>query len=777
MGAPFAGTCCPGPRGTIFPEPGSPRPSTGRETLPKPPPETGDPQAPATGHPPVAPHKAHERASGGLISQSTRRAFTDFCVAAYTDLRRLAGHVLKVLSAFLSKARAAKLNSNISKPAAADGRRGPLLSSVRAASTPALASLGHGLRWMGHRFRARPLLSTLATGAVLATAVLVWALHDISLSTITRPDLTPVLTLSAADGSALSQQGAYRLPDAALEAIPEHVVQAVVSAEDRRFYDHGGLDFRGIGRALLRNLGAGEVVEGGSTITQQLLKVLHLDPQRTFRRKIQEAILAVWLELRLSKQEILSLYLNNIYLGRGAAGLPAAARLYFDKDVSELSVAEGAVLAGLIKAPSHLNPVTNLTGAREQATRVLDTMATSGHLNEDAAAKAKRQLAQLRTVKGQTTQAGSWFADWVLEDAREIAGPLESRVDVRTTLRLDLQELANKAVTEELRRSRDPELQAALVAMRPDGAVVAMVGGRDYAKSQFNRATQAMRQPGSAFKLFVYYAALKAGMSLDSSVLDEPVEIDGWTPENADRDFLGEITAAEAFARSRNAAAVRIAQKVGTAKVIEAARELGVDAPLAETPSLALGTSGMSLIDLTGAYASVRAGRAPVEPWGISSFAAATEKAFAVAAPLPGTPIAHQAELVTLLKLVVDHGTGRKASLPGFAAGKTGTSQNNRDAWFVGFTSELVVGVWVGKDDETPMKDIAGGDLPATIWRSFMARAAHTERSLERDTEDRVNAGPLQCDVRACARMYRSFRAADCSYQPYSGGPRRMCER
>jgi membrane peptidoglycan carboxypeptidase len=354
---------------------------------------------------------------------------------------------------------------------------------------------------------------------------------------------------------------------------------------------------------------------------------------------------------------------------------------------------------------------------------------------------------------------------------------------VRTTLVPALQALAEKVVSKALARHGEAKdvTQAALVAMLPNGAVVAMVGGRNYQKSEFNRAVQAMRQPGSAFKLFVYYAALRNGVSPIDRIEDAPLEIDGWSPENFGRDFRGRVSLAEAFARSLNAASVRLALDVGLDEVIAAARDLGLDAPLKKMPSLALGSSEVSLLDLTGAYASVRAGVTPIEPWGIAALG--TEEA-----PLyrlgPVVKPSHSLKpydgvLIALLKLVVDRGTGRAAAPDGFAAGKTGTSQNYRDAWFIGFNEGLVAGVWVGNDDDEPMSNMTGGKLPALIWKDFMTGAmtiaAKGPRALIAEANTDPGSEP-HCSYRACAQAYRSFRSADCSYQPYSG-PRQLCDK
>lgn len=610
-----------------------------------------------------------------------------------------------------------------------------------------------------------------------------WALKDVPWSEIRDGTLKPVVVLETADGAPLVRQGPYQGPYARYDQFPPHLIDAVLSIEDRRFMDHFGVDPRGIGRALLRNLEAGSVVEGGSTITQQLIKLQYLDSDRTIKRKIQEVVIAFWLEWKLGKAEILTRYLNSVYLGAGATGMPAAARIYFNKDIGALNLPESAMLVGLLRAPSQWNPIDNFEGARQRTLVVLDAMAANGKITEPQAAEAKTSFARLQPTTP-TPRSGSWFADWISPQASEIAGSSPGSTTVRTTLVPRLQQIAERVV----KRALDSEgktvgaSQAALVAMTPDGAVVAMVGGRDYKASQFNRAVTAMRQPGSTFKLFVYYAALKAGLTLSDQVPDVPIDIDGWSPENSSGNYRGWVTLAEAFARSLNAASVALAEEVGLDNVIAAARELGIDAPLANTPSLALGTSEVNLLNLTSAYASVQLGRAPVRPWGIIDFQAAGQpKTFRVGSQAkPNVDLSpYQSDLLGLLQLVVERGTGRGADPGTFAAGKTGTSQNNRDAWFVGFTDALVVGVWVGNDDDAPMKGVTGGDLPAHIWRDFM-REATTEPTLNgvRSTEAVVDGqgAPQSCNITACSRSYRSFRPSDCTYQPYSGG-RRLCEK
>ncbi|WP_081448384.1 PBP1A family penicillin-binding protein [Fulvimarina pelagi] len=641
----------------------------------------------------------------------------------------------------------------------------------------------------------------LVSAVIIVAAFAAYVLRGVPYTEILAGSSQPIITLTTADGEPLIQRGAYQGAYTPLEAFPEHLTDAVVSIEDRRFFSHGGLDYRGIGRALVANVSEGEVVEGGSTITQQLLKILYLERERTFMRKAQEFFLAYWLESNLSKEEILTRYLNNIYLGAGATGVPAAARIYFNKEVGELDVAESALLAGLIHSPSQLNPFVNLDGAKARAKLVLAAMRDTGRLDDTQAGVAMLDATRLDPQRPEA-DGGSWFADWVMEDAREVAGPFRGGVSFRTTLDPRLQEIAQTIVARELDENGEESgvSQASMVALRPDGAVVAMIGGRDYEASQFNRAFQAKRQPGSTFKLFVYFAALKAGMSPRDRIEDAPIEVSGWSPENYSGGYSGRVRMADAFARSLNAATARLAMEVGIENVVGAARELGIDAPLEAVPSLALGTSEVSLVDLTGAYASVRAGVAPVEPWGIASFGIEdSDRTFRIGpGKQPTSDLSpYQEPLVGMLRRVVERGTGEAAQLDGFAAGKTGTSQESRDAWFVGFNEELTVGVWVGNDDGTPMNEVTGGGLPARIWRAFMEEASGESaaaQTQEDDGEKEPRSGrsapesitelvrgsaepePQQCNVRACSRAYRSFRVSDCTFQPYRG-PRKLCDR
>jgi len=625
----------------------------------------------------------------------------------------------------------------------------------------------------------------LVTFFVTVVGIMIWALHDVPLDRIAAGQMgSQVIVLTTVDGSPLIQQGPYQEIPAGLDEYPDHVVEAVIAIEDRRFYDHWGVDVWGIGRALSRNIFAGEVREGGSTITQQLLKILYLEPDRTVRRKVQEVFLSLWLERSQSKDEILALYLNNIYLGAGATGMPAAARVYFDKGVSELSLAEGALLAGLIASPSALNPLGNLEGALDRTGVVLNAMLASGYLSEDELLEAQLHSAQLRPRRPDLG-TGTWFADWAMAEAQDIAGQFSGSAIVTTTLSPDLQSVAEQSVAAILAEhaAGSGASQAAMVVLSPEGGVLAMVGGVDYNESQFNRAL-APRQPGSTFKVFPYYAALKLGAQPDTQLDDSPIEIDGWSPENIDGEFSGRVTLAESFARSLNVATVRMGMEIGLPAVVEAARELGIDAPLQETPSMLLGASEVTLLDLTGAFASLRAGAAPIQPYAIETFQAPRGQPFTIRSGSSALTDLSQVHtnMLGLLQLVVERGTGQAARIGRFAAGKTGTSQDYRDAWFIGFDENYTVGVWVGNDDNSPMEEVTGGKLPALIWQHFMTSAVSAEGTSDGSivrpaagASSSAEAPPL-CNIQVCSQSYRSFRASDCTFQPYSG-PRRICEK
>ena len=625
-------------------------------------------------------------------------------------------------------------------------------------------------------------------GLLALCGTMLWVLRDLSPNSAIANE--KAILLEAADGKSLGHVGPLKTSNATRAEFPAHLVGAVLSIEDRRFYNHWGVDLIGIARATARNYATGKILEGGSTITQQLAKLRLVGNERTFARKLREAFAAVWLETRFDKDAILTSYLNSVYMGAGAQGMPAAAELYFNKRPSQLTLSEAALLAGMVKAPSRFNPLRNLGEARARAAYVLRAMVENKQIDKTAAEAALARPAVLHPP-AIAAQTASWFSDWVAQEARDVTGNFAGRLRVRTTLHPQMQDIAEQVVNGALdENARFKVSQAALVAMRPDGAVLAMVGGRNYKQSQFNRAVQAQRQPGSAFKTFVYLAALRKGWTASDEVDASPIEINDWQPKNFDDREFGSVTFGEAFARSINTAAVRLAVDVGLDQVIDAARDLGIDAPLPKVPSLALGSADVTLLNLTAAYAGILAGRVPIHPWGVASFASEdSPRLVSIGAPNGRQkPLgAVRDPLIQLLRRPVEEGTARAAARDGLAAGKTGTTQDHRDAWFIGFTENLVVGVWVGNDDRSPMDGITGGSIPATIWKSFITWAApyafapQTANASEGigASSDPANAvvpnDTARCDYRACSAKYQSFTAADCSYQPYGGGARQRC--
>jgi penicillin-binding protein 1A len=582
----------------------------------------------------------------------------------------------------------------------------------------------------GQQRRAWPTLRRLLfgpLGLVLLIAGLVWYL-SLDVADITRGPLDerqPEITLQDRAGVTFASFGDRYGEYLTLDQISAWLPKAVIAVEDRRFYQHPGIDPIGIGRAFVRNIQAGRVVQGGSTISQQLAKLAFLTPERSLVRKIKEALYTLWIEARFDKAEILELYLNRVYLGNGAYGADAAARRYFAKPASDLSLAEAAMLAGLIKAPSRYAPTRDLALAQTRAEVVLSSMVDTGSITAAEAATAKGAPAQLAAPR---TRAGTgYFADWVFAESRLYADAEEPRLIVRTTLDQDVQSAAEEAVEAAFAQARGAEgiEQVALVAMSPDGQVRAMLGGRAYAASQFNRATQAERQPGSAFKLFVYLAALEAGLRPEDRISAAPIRVNGWAPRNLDDAYPTNISLLDSFAGSVNTAAVRLGEQVGRYRVIRLAERLGITSPLPDEPSLALGSPEVRLIELTAAYATVANGGYLVWPEGIESIGGGNGDALYRRRPVeepvlePGVVRA----MTAMLETTLDRGTGREASLRRFVAGKTGTSSEYRDAWFVGFTNALVVGVWVGNDDGRPMPRVTGGSLPARIFREFILRA------------------------------------------------------
>ena len=544
-----------------------------------------------------------------------------------------------------------------------------------------------------------------------------------------RKESAPVVRILARDGSLLSGrggEGSY-VP---IDFLPTHLIDAVVATEDRRFFEHWGVDLAGVMRALLTNLRVGRLLQGGSTISQQLAKNLFLGPERTLSRKVGELVLALWLEFRLGKRDILELYLNRVYFGAGAYGVEAAAHRLFDKSAQALSLGESAVLAGLLKAPSRFSPATNPVLARARARSVLAKMVEAGRLDPVRAEQVARTAFRFTALARQRQAGADYAVDAALERLPALIGAAgEEDLVVETTIDAGLQRKSQTLVSD-LMGGEARALaasQAALVVLDLDGGIRTLVGGRDYPESQFNRALKAKRQPGSAFKMFVYLAALERGLTPDSIVHDLPLIGTGWSPRNEGTGYRGAVSLRAALAHSMNAATVRLHLGLGASRTVAVARRLGIRSELRQDASLALGTSEVTLLELTGAYGVIARGGRALEPFLIRRVRSASGKLLFERKPDSGKVLVAPTvagALTEMLSGVVSNGTGRRAALSEHAAaGKTGTSQEFRDAWFVGYTGQLVAGVWVGNDDAQPMRKVAGGTLPARLWHEVMTIA------------------------------------------------------
>ena len=537
----------------------------------------------------------------------------------------------------------------------------------------------------------------------------------------------PSVTILADDGSIIATFGDLFGQPLTLKQMSPYLPKAVVATEDRRFYSHFGIDPVGLIRAGVTDLRSGHVVQGGSTITQQLAKTVFLTPERSLTRKIREALLALWLEHRFTKDQILEIYLNRVYLGAGTYGVDAASHRYFGKSAAQLNLYESAVIAGLLKAPTRFNPTRDKEKTAARAAQVLDLMVETGAIDQQQAAAAEKSGTELNKIA--LTKPGlRYFADWIADQVRDFAGTSDRDLTVRTTLDPRMQSAAEAAITDVLARRglQDAVSQGALVAMTPEGAVRAMVGGRDYNESQFNRATQAQRQPGSAFKPFVYLAGVEAGLRPEDRFVDGPIQIGNWRPHNYTNKYLGEISVAEAIAESINTVAVQVAQRAGIPQVIAVANRLGITSALAQDASIALGTNEVNLLELVSAYAPFANGGTGVLAYGITQISDSSSKVVyrrsgsGAGQVIPPEEVGVMNQLLTG---VIAHGTGKSAALPRPAAGKSGTTQDYKDAWFIGYTADLVAGVWLGNDDNTPMNKVTGGSLPAPVWKTFMLAA------------------------------------------------------
>jgi penicillin-binding protein 1A len=564
---------------------------------------------------------------------------------------------------------------------------------------------------------------------IAAIGLLVWiGAHLPPIQSLEIPKRPPSVLILGLNGATLATRGDMGGAEVPLRELPDYVPKAFVAIEDRRFYSHHGIDPWGILRAGVRDVLHRGATQGGSTLTQQLAKNLFLTQERTVTRKLQEAVLALWLEHKFSKAQILELYLNRVYFGSGAYGIEAAAQRYFGKSARKLTLSEAAMLAGLVQAPSRLAPSRNPDGAERRAGMVIAAMADLKMIGDEAAKRAL--ITPARAIKPSGGGSVNYVADWVMDAVDDLIGHVDHDIVVETSIDPTLQAAAEQSLDDVLALKGDKLNvgEGALVAMTPDGVVRALVGGRNYAESQFNRAIAARRQPGSAFKPFVYLTALEHGLTPDTVREDKPIAVQGWRPENFEHEYLGPVTLTQALANSLNTVSVRLTMEVGPAAVVRTAYRLGIESKLEPNASIALGTSEVSVIELVSAYATFANGGLAVAPHVVERIRSTDGKTLYTRATQALGRIVDPRTIGmmnTMMRETLVNGTARRADLPGWlAAGKTGTSQDFRDAWFIGYTSRLVTGVWLGNDDNSPTKKAVGGGLPVEIWSRFM-RTAH----------------------------------------------------
>ena len=548
----------------------------------------------------------------------------------------------------------------------------------------------------------------------------------------TLPDLNeaiektrqPAVTITAENGNEIHTFGNVYSEVVKIKDLPQYVPDAILSIEDRRFYHHFGFDPIAFSRAVAYNLLQKKYAQGASTITQQVAKNLFLTPQKNIKRKVQELLLAFWLEKNFSKDQILALYINRVYFGGGVYGIEAASNKYFQKTSADLNLREAAMLAGMLKAPSRYSPENHRQRAIERSKIVLNAMINNGKITREqmyAALNMPIGDEEYEKVKG-----GRYFADFVLESVKNYIPNAGNDMYVYTTLDQQIQETAERVLKNEISAHKtDNVSQGAVVVLDYNGAILAMVGGIDYNASQFNRAVQALRQSGSAFKPFVYLTALQNGYTPESKILDLPMDINGWKPQNYDKKYYGSVSLKQALANSLNLAAVSLSQNLPHDEIIRNAKRMGISSKIEDTPSIALGTSLVKVLDMATAYASFANGGYAVWPYAIKEIY--TKDGYQLYMRISDEPNRifseqNAKDMQNMLEAVITSGTGKKAKLPTFAAGKTGTTQDYKDAWFVGFTDKYVIAVWVGNDDASPMKKITGGGLPAEIWRKIASQ-------------------------------------------------------
>jgi penicillin-binding protein 1A len=627
-----------------------------------------------------------------------------------------------------AKSKTARANRRAAKEEAARARAEPRERPARQRSGGGGSSGGRRKRsWLG--FLVYWGLVLALWGVIAAIGVIAWVgAHLPPIQSLEVPKRPPSIQIVDLDGHLLATRGEMGGAAVALKDLPAYLPQAFIAIEDRRFYWHHGVDPIGVTRAILANLMHRGLSQGGSTLTQQLAKNLFLTQERTLERKLQELVLAFWLERKFTKTQILELYLNRVYFGAGAYGVEAAAQRYFGKPARQVTLAEAALLAGLVKSPSRLAPTRNPDGAERRAQVTLVAMADAGFISDEMAKSAIAH--QPRILRDRPGGSGNYVADWVMDVLNDLVGRVEQDVTVETTIDRTLQGAAEKELADELAQKGEKfaVTQGALVAIAPDGAVRALVGGRDYAQSQFNRAVTARRQPGSAFKPFVYLTALERGLTPDTVRDDRPIEIRGWRPENYNHEYFGPVTLSRALALSLNSVAVRLTLEVSPNAVARTARRLGIGSRLEPNASLALGTSEVSLLELVGGYAPFANGGIAAAPHVVEKVTTVDGKTLYRARTASLGRVVDERRIGMMNQMMqetLSTGTARKAEPFGWpAAGKTGTSQDFRDAWFVGYTAHLVTGVWLGNDDNTPTRKSIGGGLPVEIWSRFM-KSAH----------------------------------------------------
>ncbi len=578
-------------------------------------------------------------------------------------------------------------------------------------------------RWIFKLMFGLAFWGTLATAAAFA---FVWFTLDRA-GIFQIPEREPGIMILASDGSEIAEQGTFFGDAVAMAELPDYVPNAVIAIEDRRFYGHYGVDPIGISRAMFNNIRRGQMREGGSTLTQQLAKNLFLTHERTFTRKAQELVFAVWLESKFSKEEILQLYLNRVYFGGGANGIDKASRTFYGKSAYELTLMEAATLAGVLKAPTNYNPARHPKDAAARAKLVLGNMVDEGYITREEAQDAidNPSKAAVRDF----TPATQYAVDWINTQLPLLIKKNKQSLIIETTIEPNLQAQAENVLRKRLNDNGKKlnVAQGAIVTMDGTGAVRALVGGRSYKRSQFNRATEAKRQPGSAFKAFVYLAALENGYRPDSVEVDEPVTIGNWTPENYKRKYLGPVSLDRAYALSLNTVAAKLTRAVAPSSVTQVAKRLGVTSKLGQDASIALGTSEVSLLEMTTAFTPFANGGQAVEAFVVNRILSRDGNVlYERGGSGLGRVIGERelGDMNAMMRQVILTGTGTKARFDGQdMGGKTGTSQDYRDAWFVGYTPYLVTGVWMGNDDNTPTKKVTGGSLPALVWHDVMQQA------------------------------------------------------